>query len=244
MALPKIDVPIFEVTLYSTGKKVRFRPFTVKEEKLFLMANETSDQETVSNTILQVLNNCIIDDVDVNTLPLFDIEYLFLNLRARSISEVVNLSYRCNNSVKTEQGDEKKCNNLVEIDVDILGIKPEPSKEHTNKIAINDKLGVVMKYPKMDAIINTQDKDGIDTVLNLIVDCIDYIYDEETLYYAKDSTRQELIDFLDTLQSKDLDNIKQFFDTMPKMKKEVEFKCNKCGYHENIELEGLQSFFG
>lgn len=244
MALPKIDVPIYDVKLISTGKKVRFRPFTVKEEKLFLMASESNDADSVVSAITQVLNNCVLDDIDINSLPLFDVEFLFLNLRARSISEVVNLKYKCNNNVTTEDGKEKKCNNEVQIDVNVLEIQPENNPSHSNKIELNDKLGIVMKYPKMGLISNNDNKDEFDTILEIIIDCIDYIYDEENVYYAKDSTREELVDFIDSLQSKDLEKIKMFFDTMPKLKKKLDFKCNKCGYHEDIELEGIQSFFG
>lgn len=244
MALPKIDVPIYDVKLISTGKKVRFRPFTVKEEKLFLMASESNDAESIITAITQVLNNCVLDDIDIESLPLFDVEYLFLNLRARSISEVVNLKYKCNNKVTDEEGNEKKCNNEVQLDVNILEVEPQNNPLHTNKIELNNNLGIVMKYPKMSFMNNMDNKDEFDAILEIIIDCIDYIYDEDNVYYAKDTDRKELVDFIDSLQSKDLDKIKQFFDTMPKLKKQMEFKCNKCGYHENIELEGIQSFFG
>ena len=244
MALPKIDVPIFEVKLFSTDKKIKFRPFTVKEEKLFLIASESDDPQSTITTIKQVLNNCILDDIDIEALPLFDIEMLFLNLRARSISEVVNLKYKCNNNIVEEDGKEHKCNNQVEIDVNVLDIIPESGLNHSKKIEINSKLGIVMKYPKMNVIVDMNDQENIDSVLNLIAGCIDYIYDEDKLYYSNDSTTQELIDFLETLQSKDLENIKQFFDNMPKMKKTLDFNCKKCGYQEKIEVEGIQNFFG
>jgi hypothetical protein len=244
MALPKIDVPIFDVKLYSSDKKVKFRPFTVKEEKLFLIASESDDSQSTITTIKQVLNNCIIDDIDIDSLPLFDIEMLFLNLRARSIGEIVNLKYKCNNNIVEEDGREHRCGNEVEIGVNVLEIVPESGKNHTNKIEINNKLGIVMKYPKMDVMVDIENQENIDSVLNLIAGCIDYIYDENNLYYAKDSTTEELIEFLETLQSKDLENIKQFFDTMPKMKKALDFKCGKCGYAETIDVEGIQNFFG
>ena len=134
MALPKIDVPIFDVKLYSSDKKVKFRPFTVKEEKLFLIASESDDSQSTITTIKQVLNNCIIDDIDIDSLPLFDIEMLFLNLRARSIGEIVNLKYKCNNNIVEEDGREHKCGNEVEIGVNVLEIVPESGKNHTNKI--------------------------------------------------------------------------------------------------------------
>ena len=210
MALPKIDVPIYDVKLISTGKKVRFRPFTVKEEKLFLMASESSDSESIITAITQVLNNCVLDDIDIESLPLFDVEYLFLNLRARSISEVVNLKYKCNNKVTNEEGDEKKCNNEVQLDVNILEIEPQNNPIHTSKIELSSNLGIVMKYPKMSFMNNMDSKDEFDAILDIIIDCIDYIYDEDNVYYAKDTDRKELVEFVESLQSKDLDKIKQF----------------------------------
>jgi rubrerythrin len=243
MALPKIDVPIFELKLPSTGKKIRFRPFTVKEEKLFLMAAEDVDSKSAFNTVIQVLNNCILDEIDVEMLPMFDIELLFLNLRARSIGEVVDISYKCNNNIEEESGESHKCNNVVEMKVNLLEIQPSVDEKHTNKIQLTDKLGIVMKYPNMQFLSNETSGDEFDMIVNLIVDCIEYIYDEESIYYAKDSSREELMEFLDSLQSKELEKVKVFFDTLPKVKKDLEFKCNKCGYNENITLEGIQSFF-
>jgi hypothetical protein len=244
MALPKIDVPIFDVKLFSTDKKVKFRPFTVKEEKLFLIASESDDPQSAITTIKQVLNNCILDDTDIDSLPLFDVEMLFLNLRARSIGEVVDLKYKCNNNIVEEDGREHKCGNEVGIEVNVLEVLPEVGQNHSKKIEINKKLGLVMKYPKMDIVVNMNDQENIDSVLQMIAGCIDYIYDENNLYYAKDSTKEELLEFLETLQSKDLENIKQFFETMPKMKKTLDFKCGKCGYQEKIDVEGIQNFFG
>jgi hypothetical protein len=241
--LPKIDVPVYEIKLNSTGEAIKFRPFTVKEEKLFLMAYESDDVKYSVDTIIQVLNNCVISDVEIKDLPTFDIEYLFLNLRARSIGEIVKLKYRCNNEVGTEE-EPKKCNSSVEIEVNVLEIEPKSGPSHSNKIELSENLGIVMKYPKMGLIKETGDVDDFNVVLELIISCIDYIYDKDNIYYAKDSTKEELTEFLDSLQSKDLEKIKDFFDTMPKLKKQMDFNCNKCGYHESIELEGLQSFFG
>ena len=241
--LPKIDVPVYEIKLPSTGKTIKFRPFTVKEEKLFLMAYETEDAKYSVDTIFQVLNNCVISEGDIKDLPTFDIEYLFLNLRARSVGEVVKLKYRCNNDVGTEE-DPKKCNNSVEIELNVLEVEPTRNPTHTSKIELTKDLGLVMKYPKMSLIKDNTDTDDFNVVLELIMDCIDYIYDANNVYYAKDSSKEELTEFLDSLQSKDLEKIKEFFDTMPKLKKKIDFSCNKCGYQENVELEGLQSFFG
>jgi hypothetical protein len=240
--LPKIDVPIYEIKLPSTGESIKFRPFTVKEEKLFLMAYESEDVKYSVDTIIQVLNNCVVSDIDIKDLPTFDIEYLFLNLRARSIGEIVKLKYRCNNDVGTEK-EPQKCNSSVEIELNVLEVEPSKNPNHTNKIQLSEELGIVMKYPKMGLIKDNTEVDDFNVVLDLIISCIDYIYDKDNLYYAKDSTKEELTEFLDSLQSKDLEKIKDFFDTMPKLKKNMDFSCKKCGYTENIELEGLQSFF-
>ena len=242
--LPKIDVPIYNVKLLSTGKSLRFRPFTVKEEKLFLMANEGEDLTTVVDTIKQILNNCILDEFDIDSLPLFDIEHLFLNIRARSIGEVVNLKYKCNNDVLDEETkEEKKCNNVVQIDLNVLDIHPEKQEGHTNKIQITEKLGIVMKYPNFETLKKFKDVSEADSIIKMAVNCIDYVYDADKIYYAKDSQEEDLIEFIESMQSKDLEKIKNFFDTMPKIRKDVDFKCNKCGHEEKIEVEGIQNFF-
>jgi len=242
--LPKIDVPIYNVKLLSTGKSLRFRPFTVKEEKLFLMANEGEDLTTVVDTIKQILNNCILDEFQIDSLPLFDIEHLFLNIRARSIGEMVNLKYKCNNNVLDEETkEEKKCNNVVQIDLNVLEIQPEKQEGHTNKIEITEKLGVVMKYPNFETLKKFKDATEADSIIKMTVNCIDYVYDADKIYYAKDSQEEDLIEFIESMQSKDLERIKNFFDTMPKIKKDVDFKCNKCGHEEKIEIEGIQNFF-
>lgn len=242
--LPKIDVPVFSINLISTGKEIKFRPFTVKEEKLFLMANESSDLKTIVDTTKQVLNNCIISDIDVDKLPVFDIEYLFLNIRARSVSEIINLNYKCNNDIKNEEGEgTHKCGHTVQIDVNILDIKPKNDVKHENKIQITDKVGMVMKYPNFDTVKKYEGESQTDIIMKLTADCIDYIYDDDQIFYAKDTTEEELIEFIESMQSKDLEKIKNFFDNMPKISKDLEFKCGKCGYEEKITVEGLESFF-
>ena len=146
MALPKLDVPTYEVNLISTGKPVRFRPFLVKEQKLFLMAAESDDTNEVIRTIRQVLKNCVLDEIDIDSLPSFDLEYLFMNLRARSVEEVVDLKYKCNNIVKDEDGNDKKCGGEVEFNLNLLEIQPTKNPEHTNKIQITENIGVCFKY--------------------------------------------------------------------------------------------------
>lgn len=241
--LPKISVPIYEVKLISTGKTVKFRPFLVKEQKLFLMAAESDSVEETVNVIRQVLRNCIITEIDVDALPVFDLEYLFMNLRARSVSEVVNLKYLCNNNVKNESGEEKPCNTVNEISFNVLEIKPEISPEHTTKFQINEKIGIVMKYPTFELMQKVNGKSENEMIMELIYSSIESVYDEDNVYYMKDNTKEEIVDFVDNLQQKDLDKIRIFFETMPKIKKNIDYKCKKCGYNENLTLEGIQSFF-
>jgi hypothetical protein len=239
MNLPKIDVPIFSVELPSTKEKVTFRPFLVKEQKLFLMNAENNDPKETINVIRQVLKNCVISSLDIDALPVFDLEYLFLNLRARSISEVVNLKYKCNNTVQ-----DTVCGTVNEINVNILEIKPTVYPEHTNKIQLTDSVGICMKYPTFEMLNEMAGKSEGDVIMETIYNSIDYIYDNESVYHAKDISRKEIEDFIDNIQQKDLEKLRVFFDTMPKIKKDIEYKCKKCDYQEKIVLEGIQDFFG
>jgi DNA-directed RNA polymerase subunit M/transcription elongation factor TFIIS len=167
-----------------------------------------------------------------------------LNIRARSIGEVVNLKYKCNNDVLNEETkEETKCNNIVEINLNLLEIEPEKQKAHTTKIEITEKLGIVMKYPNFETLKKFDSTTEADSIIKMTVNCIEYVYDADKIYYAKDTTEEELVEFVDSMQSKDLEKIKTFFDTMPKMKKDIDFKCNKCGHEEKIEVEGIQNFF-
>ena len=241
--LPKLDVPIYPVKLLSTGKEIRIRPFLVKEQKLFLMAAESEDSKETINTIKQVLKNCILDEVDVDSLPTFDLEYLFMNLRARSVEEVVQLKYKCNNTVKNDKGEDTICNGTVEFDVNLLEIQPSTHKEHTNKFMLNDRIGICLRYPTFEIVQKYEQMEENDIMVNILIDCIEYLYDDDQVYYAKDSTRKELEEFVDSMQQKDLEKIRVFFDTMPEIKKEVHFHCPKCGYEEDMVIKGLQNFF-
>lgn len=239
--LPKIDIPIYETKLISSDEVIRFRPFLVKEQKLFLMAGESDDPKETVRTIKQVLRNCVLDDIDIENMATFDIEYLFLQLRARSVGEIANLRFTCNNNISETE----KCGNAVKIDVNVLEINPEKNKDHSNKIQITDKVGVVLKYPTFNSLdISNLDTDNIEQILEIIVSCIDYVYDADSVYYAKDTPKQELVEFIENLKQADLEKISVFFNTLPKIKKDVDFNCEKCGYHETLTLEGIQSFFG
>jgi DNA-directed RNA polymerase subunit M/transcription elongation factor TFIIS len=207
------------------------------------MASETEDSKETINTIRQVLKNCILDEVDVDNLPTFDLEYLFMNLRARSVEEVVNLKYKCNNNIKNDKDEETVCNGSVEFDVNLLEVVPTTHAEHTNKFQLTEKLGICLKYPTFEMIQKYEGMDENDIMINILVDCIEYLFDSEQIYYSKDSTRKELEEFVESMQQKDLEKIKVFFDTMPEIKKDVHFKCPKCGYEEDMVIRGLQNFF-
>ena len=221
--LPKIDTPIYEVKLISTGKVVQFRPFLVKEQKLFLMNTENDDVEATIKVIRQVLKNCVLSDIDIDALPVFDLEYLFMHLRARSVSEIVKLKYRCNNNIKDDKGEEKDCGTINEISFNVLEIQPTITEGHTKKFQLTDKVGIIMRYPTFELMQKSAGREDSDVIMDLIYASIEQVYDEDTVYHMKDSTRDEIIEFVDNLQQKDLENIRNFFDTMPKIEKKIDY---------------------
>lgn len=242
--LPKIDVPIYELKLLSSGKSLKFRPFTVKEEKLFLMAAEADDIKSVIDTTKQVINNCVLDEIDIDELPIFDIEYIFLQLRSKSIGEVVNLKYRCNNKIFDEgTTEEKQCKTIVEIDVNLNELIPIFEKKETNRVEITEKMGIVLKYPNFKLLENFSDENTPESIIETIINCINYIYDSENIYYSKDFSKEELTEFVESMQTKDLEKFKEFFDSAPKIQKTIKFVCPKCRYEEDVLVEGLESFF-
>jgi len=242
--LPKLDVPIYDLTLPLSKKKIQIRPFLVKEEKIFLMAAEADDEESILSAVKQIVNNCCLtESIDIESLPISDVEYIFFNLRARSISEVVELKYKCNNKIHVGEEEEKTCGNLVEFEVNILDIKPEIPENHTNKIELTPTMGVVMKYPNFKMLDKISSTSESEILMETTLGCIDYIYDEEEIYYAKDVTKKELTDFLESMSRSQFLKLQEFFETIPKITKEVEFNCSKCGYEEKMVLEGIQNFF-
>jgi T4 bacteriophage base plate protein len=242
--LPKIDVPIYELILPLTKKSIRFRPFLVKEEKILLMAMESEESDAVLLAIKQILTNCCLDDLNVDDLPITDIEYLFLNLRARSVNEIVELPYRCNNKIDAN-GEQKECGNIVTLQMNLLEIRPEVHEKKIDKIELSQNMGILIKYPSFKMVEEAQKQEGseVDKLMNILVACIDGVYTEETIFYSKDVPKKELLDFIENLTREQFSKVQEFFETMPKIKKDVDFSCTKCGYQETITIEGLQSFF-
>lgn len=242
--LPKLDVPIYELKLPLLDKVVRYRPFLVKEEKILLMAMESNDEKAVVDAVKQIVNNCCVDNIDVDILPIVDLEYLFLNLRARSVGEVVELQYKCNNKVKNEGSEEEKtCGNLVKFDLNLLEIKPEIDEKHSNKIELSSDTGIVMKYPNFKLVEKIDADSEVDRIMKMIVECVDFIYDKDNIYYRKDIEEKELLEFIESLTRDQFKNVQNFFETLPKIKKKLHFHCTRCNYEEDFDVEGLQNFF-
>lgn len=240
MALPKINTPTFEMTVPSTDQKVTYRPFLVKEEKILLMALEGKDQKEMANALKQTISNCCLDDIDVNSLAPFDLEYFFLLLRAKSIGETIDLTYACQNKKgKTD------CTNLIKFSVNIDDVKVTKDSNHTNKIDLTDTVGIMMKYPALETMLNQEfDTNNYDDILNVIMDCMESIYDETSIYKMKDTDKTETTEFLEGLTQDQFIKIRAFFDTMPKVRYEDTITCEKCKKDNKIEIEGMQNFFG
>lgn len=246
MSLPKIDLPTFELTLPSNNKKIRFRPFLVKEEKILLMAMESEKEKDIMDATKQIINNCSLDPINVDDMPLFDVEYFFLNLRARSVNEIIEARYKCNNIV-TDKDEQKECSNILKLDINLLEISIPKNPNHSSKISLSKDIGVQMRYPKMSLLESNQSINNVSSIeyaFNYIADCIEYIYDKETVYYSKDVDKKEIITFIESLTSDQFKKIEEFFDTIPKLEKTFDIKCEKCGFDHKIVMEGLQSFFG
>lgn len=250
MPLPKISLPIFELKIVTREEPIKFRPFLVKEEKLLLMALQDSDSETILKTIKQVINNCLVDDVDIDTIPIFDIEYLFLNIRARSVGEKVQTNFICQNiigSVEDENGEEApvQCKHLMEVEINLLEVSP-PVADVNRKIQLTNNVGIQLNYPTIENFRNVEGllfSEDNDQVYELIKECTEYVYDENSLYYAKESSKEEFVTFLESLTQEQFDKIIDFFTKLPKVQLNVKNKCEKCEFDHDLRLEGLNDFF-
>ena len=237
MPLPKITAPTYELVLPSSGRKVRYRPFLVKEEKLLIIAMESEDTKQITEAVKNVLKNCILTrGIKVEKLATFDIEYLFLNIRGKSVGEDVEVMITCPDDGETQ----------VPALINLDDIKVVTSDEHTTDIKVDDTLSIRMKYPSMDEFIKNNfdvtDMD-IDDTFKLIASCIEQVYSEEESWSASDCTNKELVEFIDQLGSKQFKEIEKFFETMPKLSHTLKVVNPKTKVENEILLEGLQSFF-
>ena len=240
MALPKLEVPTYELELPLSKKKIKFRPFLVKEQKNLLMAMESGDATTIQNNVRDILDVCTLTPgIDVDELPIIDIEYYFINLRAKSVGEVVESKYKCNNEV-----DGKECGNIMDAKVDLTEIKPVFEKEVSPEIQLTDKVTLKLRYPQFGIVKDSVNMENItDITFNMIANSIEYIYDGEQFYYAKETTKEDIMEFLEQLNNEQFQKIEEFFEALPKISKTIEMTCKKCGFHHQLEAEGLESFF-
>lgn len=239
MPLPKINTPTYELELPSTGKKIRYRPFLVREEKILVMALESEDMKQISNAVVQILSDCILTKgIKVQDLATFDIEYLFLNVRSKSVGEKVEVNVTCPDDGVTQ----------VQVEIDIDSIKVQKNPEHSNIIQLDEELSMRLKYPALEQFVesNFEFKEGeseVDKSLDMIISCIDMIYNAEDSWSASDVTNQELKDFVEQMNTKQFKQIENFFSTMPKLSHTLEVKNPTTGVKNKVTLEGLASFF-
>ncbi len=232
MSLPKIDMPTFEMVLPSSGETVKYRPFTVKEEKILLIAQEGDDVKSAINAVKQVVNNCLID-VDIEKFSMFDLEYILLLLRSKSVDNNVKFAIRDPDTDET-----------VELELDLDDVKVTTVDEHTNKVRVNEEYTMFLRYPTINQFVEFIEGDQEDPLVtyNIMVSCLDKVASESEVFHFKDFSREEIDKFMDDLSGDVLVQIKQFFDTMPKLRHEMKYK-NKNGDDKIFVLEGMKSFF-
>jgi hypothetical protein len=232
MSLPKIDLPIFELTLPSSGEKIKYRPFTVKEEKILLVAQESDDDSQEILATKQIVNNCLIDK-DVSTLPMFDLEYILLALRARSVNNTISFSI-------TDPDTEEQ----IEVDFDIDNITVARHEDHTNKIKINDEWTLFLKYPTIDEFIRLATGIGADPLSNylLMTSCLDKVASEDEVYDFKEYDAKQIDEFMDNMGQDVVKGIQKFFETIPRLRQEIKYK-NKNGDDKTFVIEGMKTFF-
>ena len=236
MALPKLNTPTYELEVPSTDEKIKYRPFLVKEEKILLMAMESGKNEDIVQAVKDIVLACTFDKLDVSNLPMFDIEYIFLNIRAKSVGEISKLKLLCPDDKKT----------YADVELDLTEVKVQVDDNHTNKIELTDDMGMIMTYPTIDSFLES----GIETInannmLDVIGSCVLQIYENngEKVYQAKDQTKKELTEFIESMNSGQFKKLQSFFDTMPKLKHTIKVKNPKTKKESKVTLTGLNDFF-
>lgn len=240
MALPIQAAPTFTLTIPSTNTKVRFRPFLVKEEKALLIAQQTEDTKVMIDTMKSVLRNVILDKIDADKLAIFDLEYMFLQVRSKSVGETVDLLFYCDEDHGSEELDEKA---KSKVTVNVEDIKVVQQEGHNNKIHLFGDVGVVMRYPTLDLTQNIDNLGDVENLMELVADLVDVIYDGDEIYNGSETPKKEMLEFLNNLTSDQFNKIQDFFLTMPKLSAHVEYKCPVCGKQHERDLEGLANFF-
>jgi hypothetical protein len=240
MALPMMSTPTYTMVVPSSGLTVKYRPFLVKEEKALLIAQQSEDMMVMVDTLKGVIKSCVMDKIDLEKLATFDLEYMFTQIRGKSVGETVELVFPCD----TDHGaDNEKARSRVNIDLSTLTV--EKGEGHNNKIELFDDVGVVMKYPTVDVIKKLEgiDINDLDKVFEIMALSVDYIYQGEEIFYGKEQAFEDVVTFINNLTSEQFLKLQKFFETMPKLKKEIQYDCPVCGKHHVKVLEGIQSFF-
>ena len=237
MALPKLNTPTYELEVPSTDKKIKYRPFLVKEEKILMIAMESKDNAQIVNAVKDIVTSCTFDKLNIATMPMFDVEYIFLNIRAKSVGEISKLKVLCPDDKKT----------YANAEVDLTEVEVHVDDKHTNKIELTDSMGMIMTYPTIDSFTET----GIQTInaenmIEVISSCVLQIYEDngEKVFHAKDQTKKELAEFIESMNTSQFRKMQLFFDTMPKLKHTIKVKNPKTKKSNDVTLTGLNDFFG
>lgn len=241
MSLPKINTPITEIEQPSTGKKLKFRPFLVKEEKILMMANEGEDFVDKLNSVRQIINNCSLEELEVEKLPMFDIEYFFLKLREISVGNTIDVYMKHPNDVNKKN---EKCEHKQTVSIDLSNAKVVKNDKHTNKIKLDDTYSLEMEYPRIEILekLKNFNVENVDDILRLVIECTKRLYTSEDVYNFKDYTQEEKFEFYGSLTQKQFSKLKEFFDTIPKIEISIDYTCQMCGEQESIKVNGLTSF--
>jgi len=233
MALPKLDTTHYELTLPSTGETLKYRPFLVKEQKELMIAQESEDEKLIESAFAQIINNCVLEDVNPYKMPMFDVEYVFMRIRGKSVGEKVTLNLLCPDDEKTR----------VDVEIDLEKVDIQMKEDHTNVIELTDNISIIMKYPCLKDMAGFDDTGEVSSIFDMIKRCIFEVHDGETIYNKVDISEKELDDFIDSMSTENFEHVTKFFETMPKLYHEVEVKNPKTKKKNKIPIEGLQSFF-
>ena len=233
MALPKLNTVTYDLNLPSTGQKLEYRPFLVKEQKALMIAQESGDDRQIEKAFAQIINDCVIADIDPYELPMFDVEYIFLRIRGKSVVEKVKLSLLCQDDEKTR----------VDVEVNLEEVDVQMQKEHTNTVELSNDVSMIMKYPCLKDMTGFDDKGEITNMFEMIRRCIYEVRQGDTVYNRVDITDKELDEFIESMTADNFENISNFFSTMPKLIHVVEVKNPKTKKKSEIPIEGLQRFF-
>lgn len=233
MALPKLASAKFELTLPSTGEKVEYRPFLVKEEKALMIAQQAGKSEDIMRAVKDVITSCTFEKVDAEKLPIFDLEYIFINLRAKSVGEIVKLMVTCPDDNTTK----------VQVDVDLTKIECHKEVGHDTNIRLTDEIGLVMDYPRVSSVTELDLDNEMESTFEVIKSCVRQVYDSNNVYEKVDMDKNDLDEFIESMTHDQFERIQEFFNTMPKVRHMIKVKNPKTGVDGEVVLEGMQSFF-